>query len=122
MRIPSRRHYCEAVTSASATPFLDIDLVHKEGSSVLMNEPEMGGEGSCSNGGGSGGGGGNTGCGVGGGSCSVGGGGGSGSGSSNCCCCCGSGSSSSGGGSKLHNSQTYGTGIYRHIPNAMYSL
>ena len=21
-----------------------------------------------------------------------------------------------------HNSQTYGTGVYRHIPNAMYSL
>ena len=54
MRILSRRNFCEAVTSASVTPFLDIDLVHKDGYSVLMNAPEMGGEGGCSNGGGGG--------------------------------------------------------------------
>ena len=63
MRISSQRHYCEAVTSASVTAFLDIDLVHKDGYSVLMNAPEMGGEGGCSNGGGDGGG--NRGCGGG---------------------------------------------------------
>lgn len=63
MRISSRRHYCEAVTSASVTPFLDIDLVHKDGYSVLMNAPEMGGESGCSNGGGDGGG--SRGCGGG---------------------------------------------------------
>ena len=42
MRISSRRHYCEAVNSATVTPFLDIDLAHKDGYSVLMNAPEMG--------------------------------------------------------------------------------
>ena len=70
MRISSRRHFCEAVTSASVTPLLDTDLVHKDGYSVLMNAPEMGSEGGCSNGGGDGGG--SRGCGGGGSSSSSG--------------------------------------------------